>query len=315
MGAERAMVVGYLETSEGEDSVALGRRLAAAFDMRPVVTVVLPFTGAWLGESAYDELLRERLAEPVERARRSFEPIEAESRFELASSPALGLRRAAASTQAGLMVIGSTHHCAIGHALMGSTGDSLLTDLPCAIAVAPTGLATDTRTKIRHVGVAFDGSPESYSALSAGIQVAQRTRARLTLVTVMEFARYGYAIGWTALPTADYRDLERESKQEILDRGLERVPPHVAAGSELLSGSVGDALSEVSGDFDLLLAGSRGYGPIRRTVAGSSTHKLLRAAGCPVLLTPRGAGTDPLRLNEEDPDAIPVDVRQEVLSA
>ena len=40
---------------------------------------------------------------------------------------------------------------------------------------------------------------------------------------------------------------------------------------------------------DLLFAGSRGYGPLRRALLGSVSGALVRDAGCPVVITPRSA--------------------------
>ena len=40
-------------------------------------------------------------------------------------------------------------------------------------------------------------------------------------------------------------------------------------------------------DLDLLVVGSRGYGPLRRTLVGSVSDELVRTAPCPVLV-PRG---------------------------
>jgi nucleotide-binding universal stress UspA family protein len=43
------------------------------------------------------------------------------------------------------------------------------------------------------------------------------------------------------------------------------------------------------GAFDLLFAGSRGYGLLRRALHGSISGVLMRDAGCPVVITPRSA--------------------------
>ena len=39
---------------------------------------------------------------------------------------------------------------------------------------------------------------------------------------------------------------------------------------------------------DLLVCGSRGYGPVRRVLLGTVSAALLRQASVPVLVTPRG---------------------------
>ena len=48
-----------------------------------------------------------------------------------------------------------------------------------------------------------------------------------------------------------------------------------------------DELVERSRELDLLVVGSRGYGPVRHALLGSVTQKLMKAAACPVLVVPR----------------------------
>jgi len=42
-------------------------------------------------------------------------------------------------------------------------------------------------------------------------------------------------------------------------------------------------------DADLLVCGSRGYGPVRRVLLGGVSARLLRRAAIPLLVVPRGA--------------------------
>jgi nucleotide-binding universal stress UspA family protein len=55
--------------------------------------------------------------------------------------------------------------------------------------------------------------------------------------------------------------------------------------------SVGDpaaVLAEASADrLDLLVLGSRDYGPVRSVLLGGVGHAVLRAAACPVIVVPR----------------------------
>ena len=52
-----------------------------------------------------------------------------------------------------------------------------------------------------------------------------------------------------------------------------------------------DALVGLSDRVDLVVCGSRGYGPIESVLLGSVSHGLLRDARCPVVVIPRGART------------------------
>jgi nucleotide-binding universal stress UspA family protein len=51
-----------------------------------------------------------------------------------------------------------------------------------------------------------------------------------------------------------------------------------------------DQLVDLSERVDLLVLGSRAWGPVRRIVLGSVSAGLTREAHCPVLVLPRGDG-------------------------
>jgi nucleotide-binding universal stress UspA family protein len=48
-------------------------------------------------------------------------------------------------------------------------------------------------------------------------------------------------------------------------------------------------LAERSRDLDLLVVGSRGYGPVKQVLIGGVSAELMRRAACPVLIVPRSA--------------------------
>ena len=58
----------------------------------------------------------------------------------------------------------------------------------------------------------------------------------------------------------------------------------------MAGGRVAGAVAKLSEDADLLVIGSRGYGPLRRVAAFTHTGRIMRAATCPVLVLPRGVG-------------------------
>jgi nucleotide-binding universal stress UspA family protein len=62
----------------------------------------------------------------------------------------------------------------------------------------------------------------------------------------------------------------------------------------LLHGEPAEVLAEGASDVDLLLLGSRGYGPVKGTMLGSVSARVMAAAPCPVIVIPRGAGSRPL---------------------
>ena len=57
--------------------------------------------------------------------------------------------------------------------------------------------------------------------------------------------------------------------------------------SEVVKGHAGDTLALLSPGFDLLVCGSRGYGPLHSVLVGGVSHALVNHAACPVLVLPR----------------------------
>ena len=55
-------------------------------------------------------------------------------------------------------------------------------------------------------------------------------------------------------------------------------------------GDPGRVLVDASRELDVLILGSRAYGPLRYVLLGSVSAEVMRAAHCPVLVLPRAAG-------------------------
>ena len=67
-----------------------------------------------------------------------------------------------------------------------------------------------------------------------------------------------------------------------LDAGID-------ASETLLDGDAIELLARESGELDLLVVGSRGYGQLRAVLLGSVSSALVSAAHSPLVVVPRGA--------------------------
>jgi nucleotide-binding universal stress UspA family protein len=296
MRARPRIVVGYDRESGGRDAVMLSRGLAGVLATRRLIVTALPWPTYLAPPDDLDQMAQLDMAEEFTRLRESEGDAELETRAVPSGSAARALHVAAEDAEAEMIVLGSCHRGAIGRTMLGSVGESLMHGAPCAIAVAPRGYAERDEQRLLRVAAAFDGSPESQEALQTAAAIARRTHGELTLISAAAYPRYGYAEAWTALSAGEIIDADKKRKQALLEEAIDALAGGPPATGVVATGSPGDVLADMSGDFDLLVLGSRGYGSLHRVLLGSTSRKVIRAAECPVLVLPRGAEAGSLGL-------------------
>jgi nucleotide-binding universal stress UspA family protein len=200
-------------------------------------------------------------------------------------SPAHALRTIAEREAAELIVVGSSRRGGADRVLAGDDAAATLHCAPCAVAVAPSGLAASPRA-LTQIGVGLDESRESRFALEVARRLAHSAGAALRAITVVTPAVPLWpAIAWNTAWAGD-----DPSTVQPDDRLLAAISAEVGddATPETMVGTPWKALAERSTDLGLLVVGSRSYGPLRRLLLGSTSTKLARHAACPLLVTPRG---------------------------
>lgn len=201
-----------------------------------------------------------------------------------ASSPGHGLHVLAEQRGADLIVVGSSSRSGIGRVMLGDDTRAALNGAPCAVAVAARGYF-EHPVPIATIGVGYDGSPESERALAAARGIAARNRALIRALHVVMLPSYAVA-GIAAPATGESVDaLLRDAQAEA--EGLEGVE-----GSAVY-GLPGEELASFGEEVDLLVVGSRNYGPVKRLMLGSTSNHLQRHARCCLLVLPRGAVSEP----------------------
>jgi len=201
-------------------------------------------------------------------------------------SPARVLHDAAVELDACLVVVGSTRRGRLGRVMPGTTAERLLHGSPCAVAVAPAELAADWTP--RRVGVGFVDVEDAHGAVRAAAAIARAAHADLRAATVVEPVTRSQSAVIEPYRADGLIDSATANARRALDHVLALLPSAVAATSEVVVGSPADGLSALSRDVDLLVCGSRAYGPARHVLLGSVTHAVIRDASCPVVLVPRG---------------------------
>jgi nucleotide-binding universal stress UspA family protein len=208
-----------------------------------------------------------------------------------AFSAARAFQQLSEEEHAGLIVVGSTHRGALGRVLLGSVAERLLHGAACPVAVAPAGYADVERSEIGLVGVGYDGSDEAELALEGAAALARRAGAQLRIVAVHQRVSFAAVPASAGMPVSTEAIDERREKElrAALDRAVAAARGQgLEAEGVLATGEPAEALAEHSRALDLLVTGSRGYGPIGAVLLGGTTHRLLSSAACPLIVTPRG---------------------------
>ena len=273
------------------DPLALGKLLTNATRAPAVLVSVFPYDP--LADPRGTELARVR-----QEARAILLGLGEEAGVEVADADVVASNLAARELQSmterdttGAIVVGSTSRGPVGRVLPGGVGDRLLAGSACPVAIAPRGYAEHPAESLRRIGVAFDGSDESRRAMEAAQDLARSSGAEVRVITIFERVAFGAA---ATLHTGgvSFNELKRRELRGALDELLAGQPKDLSVEGRFLEGTAGDVLVEQSAELDLLVTGSRGYGPRAAVLLGSTTHKLMRAARCPGLVTPRGVSLD-----------------------
>jgi nucleotide-binding universal stress UspA family protein len=202
-----------------------------------------------------------------------------EAHLSAIGSPSVGrgLHQAAEANEADLMVVGSSRRGLLGRVLIADDTNAALNGAPCAVAIAPAGYAQDPQP-IKQIGVGYNGSPESKHAIKVGRALADERGTQLSAFESVSIPAYA-----SLAVTGPFPDLINSVVQEAIDdiAGLGEVEPHAAYGQPA------EELAIYSANLDLLIVGSRGYGPVGRLIHGSTTRQLASTARCPLLVLTR----------------------------
>ncbi|WP_051324773.1 universal stress protein [Candidatus Solirubrobacter pratensis] len=289
------ILIGVDDSARSEDAVAFARRLAGAASGQVILACAFLYSD--IPTRASNVTYREALKTEASRtARRMAEllsdvPLERVRTATVANpSVAHALTDLAEAEQASIIVVGSTHTGRAGRVLPGSTAERLLHGAPCAVAVVPNGYCTTTHPAIRRIGVAYNATDEAPAAAEA----ARAVGAELEVIGVVAADDYG-APALMGGPSYDtLREDIEEHVQKSLDAVVKGLPADVHGETIRLSGDPADQIAARSGNVDLMVMGSRGYGPVHAVLAGGVSGRVVREAQCPVIVVPRGVQA-PLR--------------------
>lgn len=288
------IVVGYTDSDQSKDALALGKQLAAATGAELIVSAVFLFHALMRGGIDPIDLEDEReLAAEIEAVASE---AGATSQNVDSTSVARGLHELAEEIGADLVVVGSSRHGKGGQTLLGNVALTLMHGSPCAVAVAPRGYRDRADDPLSTVVVGYDGSPESKLALESACDLARATGVPIRLVAAAEpppvvFGKSGgMAGGWAALK----EEIEQQLRAK-LEAAEASLPSDLNVETEVVGDEPAPALAnEASAPGSILVVGSRAYGPVRRVLLGSVSRALADSSPAPLLVHPRGSHAEPI---------------------
>lgn len=274
------LLVGYDGSEGGRDALELARVLGTIEPSSALVVAVMPYGPLPVGFAELDRDAAREAAPLLADAREQLGGIEVETRTFGGSSPAAVIADLAESEAVDAIVVGSPHRGAIGRALIGSVAEGILHGAPCAALVAPRGYAEHGHGPFATIAVAFDGTPEAQAALREAQKLAEASRAIVRILTVVSPP--------VALPGGvGYTPINPPEPEKVVREGVEAIGDSVPVEGRQLDGPPAKVLAGACEGVDLLVAGSRGYGPVTRLLVGSVSTRLIETAPCPVLVVPR----------------------------
>ncbi|MGA2925997.1 MAG: universal stress protein [Solirubrobacteraceae bacterium] len=296
------IAVGIDGYPEGRDAAVLATAIARATGaelllvaVHPDPLVVLPRGLTWTG-------LHEQAVATLREVRDSL-AADARIAVETDFSIPRALGRVVRRDHRDLLVMGSSRHAPDRHVRIGKRTRQLLCHFESALAVAPRGMHAGSEPKLGRIGVGYDGRPESQAALRLAHEIAAGAGAELHICGVVDDRIRGAGefgadaapgvlpgLGWSSVGAANAQFDERVSAAE---QRLRDELEHAASvtgetvTSEVVRGRPADRLLELAADVDLLVIGSRRWGPVARLMLGSTGEALLHDAPCAVVVVPR----------------------------
>lgn len=209
--------------------------------------------------------------------------------------PAPELATAAAKARADFLVVASHDRSVLGRMIVGSVASALLRIAPCPVLVV--GKDRPWTNAIKHIVAGVDLAPVSAAVVAEALEIAAATSAEVRITACFRVPRLLPATG-SSTDTMERGVDERFSKayqervDELVKKGrrgdqtviVDIVPELPAHGVLLRQAKAIHA--------DLVVIGTSGHNALERILLGSTAHRVVLEAPCPVLVVPTAATGD-----------------------
>jgi nucleotide-binding universal stress UspA family protein len=143
----------------------------------------------------------------------------------------------------------------------------------------------------RSILVALDASTAAAEALDVAVAIASRSGARLTLIHVVEPPHpLPFAVPEVTQLVPDPEVEDDADAEELLDRAAARVPDVIPVHAVVRHGRPAEEILRRAdlAEHDLIVIGSRGFGPFRSLLLGSVSSAVIHRSPVPVVVVHAG---------------------------
>lgn len=190
-----------------------------------------------------------------------------------------------------LVVVGTKGKSGLSHVLLGSTAERVIRTAPCpvlAVRMVPGETSAAEAgpcggISLNRILVPVDFSDCSLEAVEYAALMAQRHRASLTLLHVLEPVSYG--LDFTLLQGGKREEVRERSTARLGDLTRALADAGIPADAQVRGGtpfeSILDSVKTIPAD--LIVMGTHGRRGLSHALCGSVAEAVLRQSRCPVL--------------------------------
>jgi nucleotide-binding universal stress UspA family protein len=210
-----------------------------------------------------------------------------------AGDAAKEIRHEAERLPADLLIVGTHGRSGFERLFLGSVTEKLLRSTRVPVLTIPPTVREPGSPLLKTILCPMDFSAASLRALEYALSLAQEADARLIVLHVIEHL-LGEA-GARALGHLKVSEYYHHLEQDAITRLTAMIPDGARVWARpderVVRGRAGQEILKVVADerVELVVMGMQGSGALSHLVFGSTTHTVIRNAGCPVLTLHSGS--------------------------
>lgn len=202
----------------------------------------------------------------------------------------------AAAMKADLLVMGTHGLSGFHRLLLGSVTEKVVRTATCPLLTVPSAVSATTPRPIlfKKILCPIDYSPSALKALEYALELGRQGNGCVTVLHVLEYMDPEEFLEPSVFDPHGEAALEsRRRRQHLIDHARERLHAQLAGESRTWceieeAVAINRAYKEIlqraaAQDADLIVMGAQGSSGIELMLYGSNTHRVVRAATCPVL--------------------------------